>query len=113
MRLGGIGSSATEGYVEALGTNGQWGGVCDNSFNLFDAHVICTMLGFPTALEAIANSKASELYGPSPSGYNFVLDKLDCRGSESSIFHCPLANEITDICGPTQIAGVKCSTSKI
>ena len=30
LRLGGIGSSPTEGYVEVLDADGQWGGVCDN-----------------------------------------------------------------------------------
>merc|ERR1719348_2774649 len=32
VRLGGTGSSASEGYVEAFGSNDQWGGVCDDSF---------------------------------------------------------------------------------
>ena len=51
VRLGGNGSSPTEGYVEAFDiTNGQWGGICDNSFNILDAHVICKMLGFNTSI---------------------------------------------------------------
>ena len=62
MRFGGNGSSATEGYVEALGSNGQWGGICDNSFDIFDAHVVCTMLGFPTAIKALSNGAAAVLY---------------------------------------------------
>ena len=46
MRLGGIGSTEKEGYVEARGTNGVWGGICDDAFGMDDAHVICRMLGF-------------------------------------------------------------------
>ena len=93
--------------------NGQWGGVCDNSFDLFDAHVICSMLGFPTAMTALANSDAYELYGTAPSGSNFTLDNLACTGSELSVFHCKLTGELTDKCEAWQIAGVKCATSKM
>ena len=52
VRLGGIGSTAKEGYVEALGTNGQWGGICENNFDINDANVICKMLGFSLATKA-------------------------------------------------------------
>ena len=114
VRLGGSGSSSTEGYVEAFNvTNGQWGGVCDTSFDLFDAHVVCSMLGFPTALSALANSDAAGLYGTAPSGSNFTLDNLDCSGSESSIFDCPLSSELAEVCDASKIAGVKCAKSKI
>ena len=114
VRLGGSGSSSTEGYVEAFNViNGQWGGVCDNSFDLFDAHVVCSMLGFPTAITALANSNAAGLYGTAPSGSNFTLDNLNCNGKESSIFHCSLTGEFTKTCEASQIAGVKCAKSKI
>ena len=112
VRLGGSGNSSTEGYVEAFNiTSGIWSGICDNSFGIHDAHVICTMLGFPTAIEALA--KSSKLYGTAPSGSNFMLNNLDCSGSESSIFHCSLTGELTNDCEASQIAGVKCATSKI
>ena len=114
VRLGGSGTLSTEGYVEAFNiTSGIWSGICDNSFGIHDAHVICTMLGFPTAIEALAKSSASDLYGTAPSGSNFMLNNLDCSGSEISIFHCPLTGEVTDDCVASQIAGVKCATSKI
>ena len=113
MRLGGIGSTESAGYVEALGTDGQWAGICDNSFDIFDAHVICKMLGFSTAIEALTNSTADDLYGTAPSGSNFTLDNLDCKGHESSVFHCPPTSELAENCVASKIAGVRCSTSKI
>ena len=109
MRLGGIGSTESEGYVEALGTDGQWAGICDNSFDIFDAHVICKMLGFSTAIEALTNSTADDLYGTAPSGSNFTLNNLDCSGSESSVFDCPLTGEVSENCEATKIAGVRCA----
>ena len=112
MRLGGSKNSSREGYVQAFDvTKGQWGGICDNSFDILDAHVICTMLGFPTAMVALANS--ADFYGTAPSGANFVLDNLGCTGKESSVFHCLITDEVTDTCGAFQIAGVKCATSKL
>ena len=70
VRLGGTESTETEGYIEVLGIDGQWGGVCDNGFDIHDAHVICKMLGYPTAIEALANGAADDLYGTAPSGSN-------------------------------------------
>ena len=114
MRLGGFGSSATEGYVEAFDiTTGQWGGICDHSFDVYDAHVICKMLGFTTAIEALSNSVPADLYGIALSGSNFTLDDLECIGSESSVFDCTVTGEPNEICGASDIAGVKCATSKI
>ena len=113
MRLGGIGSSAKEGYVEGLGSNGQWGGICDDNFDINDAHVICRMLSFPSALRALASSTANDLYGIAPSGDNFVLSKLKCTGNENSIFDCPNPGEWDENndCDATEIAGVICATS--
>ena len=88
--MGGGGNLSTEGYVEVFDvTNGQWGGICDNNFDIIDAHVVCKMLGFPTAIVAFVDGAAADLYGTAQSGSNFGLDNLGCKGWESSIFHCP------------------------
>ena len=118
IRLGGSGNSTMEGYVEGLGTNGQWGGICDNNFDVNDANVICRMLGYqePGLLigtAAFANSTADDLYGTAPSGNNFVLDGLGCTGNEESIFDCQHKGEWNEDCSATDIAGVQCETSKL
>ena len=115
MRLGGNGSSAHHGYVEVLGSNGEWGVVCDDEFDNNDANVVCKMLGFPSAVRALASSTADDLYGKAPSGDNFVLSKLKCTGNENSIFDCPNPGEWDENndCDATEIAGVICATSKI
>ena len=113
MRLGGNGSSEKEGYVEGLGFNGQWGGLCDHAFDLNDANVICRMLGFPSAIAALGSSIADDLYGTAPSGDNFVLSLLGCDGSEFSIFNCPHPGEWNADCKANEIAGVQCSTSRL
>ena len=108
VRLGGTGSSASEGYVEALGTNGQWGGVCDDSFDINDAHVICRMLGYPSALVAV--DAFLHTYGDNPSGSSYVLDNLNCDGSELSVFDCSHNGEWQENCDANEIAGVQCQS---
>ena len=87
--------------------------MCDNSFDILDAHVVCKMLGFNTSITAVANSGTNDLYGNAPSGSYFVLDNLDCSGSENSLFDCQLTGELSTPCEAPQIVGVKCSASKL
>ena len=102
----GGGNSANDGYVEVLGSNGIWGGICDDEFDINDANVTCRMLGFSKA------TKASNSYGTAPSGSNFILDGLSCTGKENSIFDCSHNGEWNENCGATEIAGVQCATGK-
>ena len=119
MRLGGTGSSAYKGYVEGLGSNGQWAGICDDEFDINDANVICKMLGFPYATTALASSTdfgispAYDLYGPAPSGNNFVVSGLKCTGNELSVFDCLHSGEWNEKCWANEIAGVQCKPSKL
>ena len=110
--MGGIGSTAKEGYVEGLGFNGTWGGICDDFFDINDADVICRMLGFPSAITALGSSTAMKLYGTAPSGDNFVLDDLGCTGNEASIFDCQHKGEWNENCRKNEIAAVQCAKSK-
>ena len=113
VRLAGTGSSGAEGYVEAFNvTIGQWGGICNNAFDIFDAHVVCNMLGYATAIEALSNGAAADIFGTAPSGSYFTLDNLNCDGSETTVFKCPISTELAKICDASQIAGVRCATSK-
>ena len=108
------GGLATEGYVEVFDKNTkEWGYICDNSYDILDAHVICRMLNYTTAIEALAKGTAADLYGIAPSGSIFTLNDLDCSGSELSIFDCLLTPELTENCDASEIAGVKCTTSKL
>ena len=105
--MGGIGSSAKEGFVEGRGTDGKWGGICQKDFDIDDAHVICRMVGFPSATAALANGTAAALYGTLKKK-KFVLSRLGCTGHENSIFDCPHKGEWNENCDATEIAGVIC-----
>ena len=87
-------------------------------FDMNDAHVICKMLGFPTATAALGrgleedNSPAFDLYGTAPSLNSFVLDNLGCTGNEASVFDCQHNGEWNENCNSWDIAGVQCATGQ-
>ena len=101
----GGGRTENEGYIEALGSNDEWGGVCDDHWDINDGKVVCKMLGYPTA-ETIFHDNPR--FGQAPSGGRFVLDNLNCTGNESSVFDCPHNGEWNENCRAHEIAGVRC-----
>ena len=45
------GNSQSEGKVEVF-YNGTWGSVCHTNWDIQDANVVCTMLGYERAIDA-------------------------------------------------------------
>jgi len=96
------GPSKYEGRVEVY-HNGEWGTVCDDSWDLNDAKVVCSELGFGPAIAARRNA----FYGRG-SG-EIWLDDLNCVGTERSILNCSHRGWGIEDCGHHEDAGVKCS----
>ena len=104
VRLKG-GNTTNEGFIEIKGSNGIWGGICDDNWGQPDANVVCRMLGYPSA-ETVYT-------GSTPFGHgtgSFVLDNVNCVGTETSVFDCPHNGEGVHNCGSAEWAGVKCNT---
>lgn len=101
VRLAG-GSDRCAGRVE-LWENGSWGTVCDDEWDLEDAHVVCGQLGCGYALN-VTGQGGSFLPGRGP----IHLDELNCTGKEENLWDCPGRREETD-CGHKEDAGVICS----
>jgi len=113
VRLVGTGpANASYGLVEVLATDGNWGGVCDDYFDIHDANVICRMFGFPGAEFAYNNDNglATNVFGTSAlvAGSSFALDDLQCTGTESSIRDCNANAEWSEDCSISEAAGLKC-----
>nr|XP_045373642.1 T-cell differentiation antigen CD6 isoform X5 [Camelus bactrianus] len=100
LRLVGGGSSCA-GRVEML-EHGQWGSVCDDTWDLEDAHVVCRQLSCGWAVEALPGLHFAPGQGP------IHRDQVNCSGSEDYLWDC-LGLPGNGYCGHKEDAGVVCS----
>ncbi|XP_030840612.1 deleted in malignant brain tumors 1 protein-like isoform X2 [Strongylocentrotus purpuratus] len=98
------GSVPSEGRVEVY-TEGRWGTVCDDSWDLNDAGVVCRALGFNAATEAGGR------FGTASSTTPIYLDNLNCVGSEETLFECSHGGLSVHNCDHIEDAGVVCGFS--
>jgi len=84
--------------------NGEWGTVCDSGWDLNDAQVVCSELGFGQAIAVRDNA----FYGQG-SG-KIWLNYLNCSSTERTIGNCSHGGWGNVYCGHSNDAGVKCST---
>uniref|UniRef100_A0A8B9BP36 SRCR domain-containing protein n=1 Tax=Anser brachyrhynchus TaxID=132585 RepID=A0A8B9BP36_9AVES len=84
------GRNRCEGRIEIY-RNGSRGTVCDDGWDLNDAHVVCRQL----------ECGSGSIY----------LDDVQCTGNESSLFECRSSGWGVHNCGHYEDAGVVCSGS--
>ncbi|XP_038045824.1 deleted in malignant brain tumors 1 protein-like isoform X2 [Patiria miniata] len=102
LRLVG-GSSESQGRVEVY-VNGVWGTVCDDSWDLDEARVVCRQLGYGNAIEAVGSERFGQGSG------DILFDDVACTGSETNLLDCYWSTVIN--CGHHEKAGVICGTSR-
>ena len=95
----------SEGRVEIF-YNNTWGTVCDNTWDLNDARVVCHYLGFSGALGAPRGAAfpSADLFAP------IWLDQVYCTGFEEALDECPHGGYGDHLCmgGHNEDAGVIC-----
>ncbi|NXS27087.1 DMBT1 protein, partial [Pomatostomus ruficeps] len=96
------GSSRCVGRVEVLHKR-RWGTVCDDTWDLTDAQVICRHLGCGRALAAPGHAYFGR--GSDP----IWLDGTHCTGEELTLAQCHLHTWGEHNCGHSEDAGVVCS----
>ncbi|XP_059742222.1 WC1 isolate DV10 isoform X1 [Bos taurus] len=96
------GGGPCAGRVEIL-DQGAWGTICDDGWDLEDAHVVCRQLGCGGALDALKSAQLGQGSGP------IWLDELNCGGKESHVWRCPSRGWGQHDCGHAEDAGVICS----
>ncbi|XP_021516036.1 scavenger receptor cysteine-rich domain-containing protein SCART1-like [Meriones unguiculatus] len=95
------GEDGCSGRVE-LWHGGSWGTVCDDSWDLADAEVVCRQLGCGPAIAALQNAAFGAGSGP------IWLDEVGCRGSETSLGACQAEPWGYGDCSHKEDAGVRC-----
>ena len=98
----GVSGWGAQGFVEIYNEESdQYEFICDEGWDINDAHVVCRMLGYSGALDASVRSQ----YGI-PYIENVVISNVQCTGTENSIYECP--SDPNASCGRSRSAGVRC-----
>ncbi|XP_023564346.1 antigen WC1.1-like [Octodon degus] len=96
------GDSHCSGRVEVL-HQGSWGTICDDNWDLRDAHVVCRQLGCGVALNATVSSHFGQGSG------DIWLDELNCTGEETHVWKCSSQSWGQHDCWHKEDAGIICS----
>ena len=100
LRLVG-GARDNEGRVEVY-HRGEWGTVCDDSWSITDAHVVCRQLGYSGATSARTQAFYGRGSGP------IYYDDVACTGSETRLADCFHNGIGIENCAHNENAGVVC-----
>ena len=82
---------------------GQWGTICDDSWDIRDAEVACRQLGYEYAIRALPGYLVPDGTG------EIWLGNVYCNGHEQTLAGCNHNGWGDHLCGHDEDAGVECS----
>ncbi|XP_052530520.1 scavenger receptor cysteine-rich type 1 protein M130-like [Tympanuchus pallidicinctus] len=98
------GKDRCSGRVEVW-HHGSWGTVCDDSWDMQDAEVVCRQLGCGPAVSALAEAPFGE-------GTGLIwLEQVECKGTELSLQDCWARPGDSGVCRHKEDVGVHCLAS--
>uniref|UniRef100_A0A8C3NNX8 SRCR domain-containing protein n=1 Tax=Cyanoderma ruficeps TaxID=181631 RepID=A0A8C3NNX8_9PASS len=96
------GEDECSGRVE-MWHQGSWGTICDDTWDVADANVVCRQLGCGSAVSALGEAAFGEGSGP------IWLEEVHCKGTEMSLWDCPAKPLFGKNCDHKEDAAVNCS----
>lgn len=103
------GDTHYKGGVEIF-LNGTWGTICDDSWGIEEANVICRMLNFT---EGALSTQCCGFYNGYGVPTKIWLDDVHCVGDEQSIAECRHGGWGRHNCRHTEDVGVVCKHTPI
>ncbi|XP_049339178.1 deleted in malignant brain tumors 1 protein-like isoform X3 [Astyanax mexicanus] len=100
------GSDSCSGRVE-LQYLSEWGTVCDVSWDMRAASVLCAQLKCGSSVAVLGSDWFGEGSG------RIWSDVFDCQGNETHLLKCPISSWSRTACSHEQDAGVICSGSSL
>ena len=97
--------SILQGRVEVF-YNETWGAVCDDSWDLIDASVVCRELGYGTAVKTYVSATSGRGNG------TIWMGDVRCTGNERSLAECRHNGWGKQNCEHREDVGVVCASGK-